>query len=228
MALKLRSMMKKHKWLRIIFWLVVVVLLFRLGYLAYQKYQDYSPIEKSKPQYYMTVKGHIDPALLGNFQLYFTENFETTNDECVQSGGNVLNWVEGAVFPYEEEVSYPIKINSTGYFEIKVPLDRFKNRRCKWKLVSIDYAMIRNDKMVSTDPRSGFGFGKPQPLIDGTPNEVKKATEGYNALLVTPKLQHVWVCQNVNCTMQKGPNFRLEFVPIQHNIEFDLIVKKGE
>ena len=227
MALKLRSMMKKHKWLRIIFWLVVVVLLFRLGYLAYQKYQDYSPIEKSKPQYYMIISGHVDPKIYAHYNIELSGFYYSANSDC-DYFESILDIPEGVASQRTKYFTFDNVQSQSGDFFVKIPLDRYKSRHCQWKIGEVDYAIQGNNGLIYLNQIIA-NFSSPDTAttryIGGGLKKYYEAMRFYKSSNHKLSYFNSVLCGKSGCTLESNdlPEFSMQ---PNNTIKFKLEVKQ--
>lgn len=107
----------------------------------------YAPRMNPHPQYFMTVKGHIDPDVAKIKKFKIEAFYQTNSPDCEYD----TSGIEGAMAPRHRWVVYPIKPNADGNYEILVPLDHFKPGRCEWSISYVQY------ERKSADPENAQG-----------------------------------------------------------------------
>ena len=105
-----------------------------------KNYGKYVPKLNPHPQYYMTVKGRIDPKIKDKVKLSWDALYETNNRDC----DIVINNFEGVVRPKNKTSVIKAEINEAGYYYYKIPIDKYMQGYCKWKLTSLRYRFTYN------------------------------------------------------------------------------------
>lgn len=87
----------------------------------------YMRIEKSHPNYVMTIHGAINPKIAKQFRFFM--EYATTHSFCDQ-----VNYFEGVrgVRTKAFDIKMP-SVDSQGHFTLKIPLDRYYPGICGWR-----------------------------------------------------------------------------------------------
>jgi hypothetical protein len=97
----------------------------------------YAPEINPSPQYFMTIKGHMAPKLIQNHQLIFIADYYTDNPACEYT----ISSIEGVSSSRKQSLILPAQVNNFGFYQIKIPLDQYKNGVCQWSLFSIGFKL---------------------------------------------------------------------------------------
>lgn len=118
------------KFIKFLLWCVVIVLTIFALWKIYH-FIKYTPWKKSHPQYYLTLKGHIDPKITKDFKFYM----EYVASNC----GDVINFDSGKRIYIGK--TFPVTLNpdQLGNYEIKIPLDKFHEGFCGWTADGLNF-----------------------------------------------------------------------------------------
>jgi hypothetical protein len=129
---------------RILLLVVIVPVLIILALIgknyAVDTYRDwkYAPTINPQPKYFMTVKGNVDPKLIGKIDIGMQAIYSTTVKNCDKTY-NALEGVRG--WRQKEIMFYPENIEKNGNYKIEIPLDYFTSGVCSWMIAAIrDYS----------------------------------------------------------------------------------------
>ncbi len=103
-------------------------------------YRDwkYAPIVNPHPKYFMTVKGKIDPRLIGKITLGIQGMYVTNNKVCDNTYNLFGKYIDHR---YKMVTFYPTTDPRSSDYEIKAPLDYFEPDFCKWSILTLgDYS----------------------------------------------------------------------------------------
>ena len=114
------------------------------------------PVLNPHPQYFMTVKGHIDPALLGRLKLNWGVSYVVNNSQCIE----VTNRLEGAEAPLTLNKNHIIKQAQTGNFTYKVPLDKYLPGKCRWAVGGAGFEFYYHHQSGGGDANASVNFAK--------------------------------------------------------------------
>ena len=87
------------------------------------------------PQYFMTVKGFIDPRLVKHIHLTMVAEYNNYNPKCNM-------WVSrfnGVNVPWQIFHDYPVHPDSKGNYQVKIPLDYYQPGKCDWHAATVRY-----------------------------------------------------------------------------------------
>ncbi len=160
-------------WVLIIVALVVVILPMLLPYLLgggvilavylgsvfidHQEKQldhQYAPVLNPHPQYFFTIKGHMDKALTATMTPRFYASFQSSNDKCLR----LDNWLEGAHGPRIVNKMYS-NMDTNGNYFIKIPIDKYKPGMCGWMISEISESTIKDKKTAAENSDTVVIFG---------------------------------------------------------------------
>ncbi len=209
---------KKHKWQRRLLWVVLILVFFKVGFWIHHKYNDIIPWQNSKPNYYLTVKGKIDPTLKNKVSIQFNDEFYTNNKAC-QHIDNIFDAMEGIRLRYKTQNHYKILPDAQGNFTLQIPIDRYANRRCHWEISNISYSIYYNGKDQTFE--SSFGFGIPSKFNRSYNYELKE----YHKSQRKTQYTHTWKCNNHSCQKLETSDRLPDFNPIKHPILLNLKIK---
>lgn len=81
------------------------------------------------PKYFLTIKGHIAEQLRNKIQLRFIQSTVGWSDRCTQ----VTNHFEGISGNPLKNDPYLAKLDASGNYVIKIPLDKYLPGYCAWR-----------------------------------------------------------------------------------------------
>ena len=112
------------------------------------------PVLNPHPQYFMTVKGHIDPALLNKLKVTWSLGYSTTNPKCEVT----VNRFAGVSAERDLTENYQVKPGPDGSYHLKLPLDKYLPGHCGWELGAIGYAYHYGSYKYIGNSESTVGF----------------------------------------------------------------------
>lgn len=105
-------------------WCVGIVVAIFVLWKAYH-FIKYTPWQKSEPQYYLTLKGHIDPNIKKDFKFYM--QYSTNARSCDR-----VNYIEGVRGVRVKTFPVDLSSDSQGNYQVEIPLDKFYKGFCGW------------------------------------------------------------------------------------------------
>ena len=182
--------------------IAIVVVVSVYGYF----YWKYAPHLNPKPQYFMTVKGYIDPAVKDQVQLTWIMRYYSNNPNCEIT----VNWLEGVSVPRERDDVAHVTPNSTGHYQYQFALDKYNTGFCEWRVIALDYKT--NAQVSLDDAYTAVFFSKhAKPFKNTTGTEI-------------------WKCTQKNCSsisLVGYPNYD-KSISINQNYIYELNFLKGE
>jgi len=117
---------------------VIIICVIAFPFIGYEITQlKYATVLNPSPNYFMTVKGHIDPALVDRINLKWVVTYRNDNPKCQLT----TSWIEGADADRNQSVSYKPTLSEKGDFKLQLPLDLYQPGYCKWVLQDISYSL---------------------------------------------------------------------------------------
>lgn len=121
--------MKNKRW-----WIVLIVVLCFWGAARLYHYWHYQPHLNPNPQYYMVIKGHVAPELVGKVQLKWRATYSSTIKACDKT----YNWFEGVDGWRWVTDYFTARVDERGDYLVKIPLDKYRPGFCRWQIASVD------------------------------------------------------------------------------------------
>ena len=94
----------------------------------------YQPQLNPHPKYFFTVQGYVAPELINHIKVGWRITYIGANDKC----DYVANSFEGINASRSVTVYYHPKPNSSGHYQIKIPLDKYSSGYCHWQACTVE------------------------------------------------------------------------------------------
>jgi hypothetical protein len=98
----------------------------------------YAPILNPHPKYFFKAYGTLAPGIKKSIKLSFVLDYSTEKKECLVS----VNKLAGVYSVRNEITKYTIKPDKNGYYQLKIPLDKYEPGYCNWSWGSIHYVIV--------------------------------------------------------------------------------------
>lgn len=98
------------------------------------------PIINPQPQYFVTIKGNIQPNMPYPMTVMYRATYGGYNPKCAVHG----SWLNMSGLDYMpgKPVYYPIHPDKQGNYIVKIPIDAYLPGKCQWKLAWIMQAFV--------------------------------------------------------------------------------------
>ena len=161
------------------------------------------PLLNPSPQYFMTVQGQVDPALIPRLQLHWVATYQTNNPQC-----NVeINELEGVDSQLYIKKHIPITPDARGNYQLKIPLDKYMPGKCKWKIRSTSYYYQYKQFKYSADASTGISFSSKEQIKSILPKNDRPTL----AYIANP-LKQTWLCGIKACHLTKNSTTYFAYV----------------
>lgn len=167
----------------------------------YHQWRLYSPTINPNPQYFLTVHGHVDPGMRRDLSIQWHASYMTTNDACKSNSSWSNTWFsDEPVSDHFYYFDYPVKIESNGSYQLKIPMDAVVAGSCRWKLDGLDYSykykrVDYQPDFLTSIPFKDTGNLKKQLVqiwtCDASTCDTKKDIFNENEYLNSKKSQHI-------------------------------------
>jgi hypothetical protein len=159
-----------------------------IAWIYARDYFRYHPAKNSHPKYFLTVKGHVDPAMKDQLKLTWTMYYYTTNHQCDKT----YNWFEGVSGERQIFKHFKVTPDARGYYQLKLPIDAVKPGFCRWVTGAASYHFTYNDFKRPADAFSTLSF---------SPTGRKK----------TGVIKRSFMCNNQACSFAPGNTIELSY-----------------
>lgn len=162
------------------------------------------------PKYFLTITGNIAPELKDEVSLSFFQTYGGYSEACIKT----VNWLEGVKGSPSKEDTYSAILDSTGYYSLKIPLDKYLPGKCGWVPFSLSYNFQLKNHPISTPEALANFDDKNQQYEKYNPSE-------YN-LICSKNLAHCSI------DIARGTSMALFFLPDQSvTLIFNVKINKG-
>jgi hypothetical protein len=192
-----------------VFFMFVAAVFVWAAWIYTRDYFRYHPAKNPHPKYFLTVKGHVDPAMKKHLKVTWGVGYSTTNPDCDET----YNWFEGAWGPRDTDVTYAVHIQANGDYQLNIPLDGLHPGYCAWETGDVYYSFNYYHFKHSADSDTSFGLRK---------TGRKQAAP----------IKQTVICQPSGCDLTKDSVADLSYnlsskVSHQGTINFELTNKEG-
>jgi hypothetical protein len=139
-----------------IFFMFVAAVFVWAAWIYTRDYFRYHPAKNPHPKYFLTVKGHVDPAMKDQLKLVWTMYYYTTNHQCDKT----YNWFEGMSAERQIFKKFKVSIDAQGNYQLKLSIDAVKPGFCRWKTGGAWYSFKYNKFKEAGEADTSFSFGE--------------------------------------------------------------------
>jgi hypothetical protein len=135
------SILVKHKY-GLFFCLLMLCLVIIMVLICEKKSSYKDLIANPTPEYFVTIKGNIEPHMPYPMTVMFRASYAAYNPKCAVKQGRLS--ASGLNAMPAKNVIYSAKPDKQGNYVIKIPIDAYRTGPCDWKIAWIEHAYARN------------------------------------------------------------------------------------
>jgi len=173
------------------FTIFILAIIALVSWISIRDYLRYHPAKNSQPKYFLTVKGHVDPAIQKSLKLTWVSDYYTTNPICNEYG-DFGDWLEGASAERHIHRLFDVKPNQAGKYSIQIPIDYYNPGFCGWAPGEVYFSFKYKEFDYSADADTAFGLDK-------------------NGRVNHQTLKQKWHCGDTKCTISTNSDFDLSY-----------------